>query len=141
MCRGPPHWHTVIRYDPHRPPTRTGHLTVINELGNTTSASAVRTSGVTFDSGDRSAGPLNRVLDLINRANLVYFQKRRKESEPPARVVVACRLTELSSGEHAVEGTHGQFYSPSYYLSLLHRNGLTIIARFHSRDRQFMLCP
>lgn len=32
VCRGPPHWHTVIRYDPHRTSTRTSDLTVINEV-------------------------------------------------------------------------------------------------------------
>lgn len=32
VCRGPPHWHTVVRYDPHRTPTHTGPLTVINEV-------------------------------------------------------------------------------------------------------------
>lgn len=49
VCRGPPHWHTVIRYDLHRPLTRTGPFSQ-ERSHDTTSASAVRTSGVTFDS-------------------------------------------------------------------------------------------
>lgn len=32
VCRGPPHWHTVIRYDPHRTSTRTSDLAVISEV-------------------------------------------------------------------------------------------------------------
>lgn len=136
VCRGPPHWHTVIRYDSHRPLTRTGPHSH-QRSHNTTSASAVRTSGVTFDSETDWPAP-QEALTWSN-ANLVYFKKRKKERTvreggcrvPADRIVV---------GRARSKGTHRQFYSPSYYLSLLHRNGLTIIACFHSRDHQFMLC-
>lgn len=32
VCRGPPHWHTVVRYDPLRTSLRTEPLTVISEV-------------------------------------------------------------------------------------------------------------
>lgn len=75
VCRGPPHWHTVIRYDSHRPLTRTGPHSH-QRSHDTTSASAVWTSGITFDSV--TDGPASQEALTWSNANLVYLKKKEE---------------------------------------------------------------
>lgn len=72
VCRGPPHWHTVVRYDPHRTPICTGPHSH-QRSRNTTSASAVRTGKVTLNFVRDWSASQNRPWP--DRANCI-FQKR-----------------------------------------------------------------
>lgn len=163
MCRGPPHWHTVIRYDPHRTPICSSRTSQSSHRRShdTTSASAVRTGEVislifrdaaielnskeiythahahTHSYTRVHTGRCSACLRTIANCKIL---KRKNERIAHPRVVVACRLTESSSARTRWRETRRQFYSPPYYLSLLHRNGLTIIACFHSRKRAASLC-
>lgn len=129
VCRGPPHWHTVIRYDPHRTPTRTSDLTVISEVTIrqvlVQCRLARRSPLISWQIGRQRDKALTRSHPIA--ICIFFIEKQGSRPREGGRVPTDRIVVGRARGR---EKHHRQFYSPSYYLSLLHRNDLTIIAPF-----------